>query len=515
MKRKTFLLSLLMTAFAAQAQTTYKLVWSDEFDSSISANWNKEVTANPSNNELQYYTASSTNVKVSNGNLILTGKRQTKGTKSFTSGRVNTNGKVYFTHGMVMARIKLPKTKGGLWPAFWMMGNDISTKGWPYCGEMDIVEWGNSGGFGGNEETYFSAAVHWGDNWSSHQYYSYATNNTYSVQDDYHIWKCLWTEDAMRCYLDDQEQPYFEALIGDGYGPQPYTHKPNHVLLNLAIGGDFPGILDPAKITALPNSGSTAEMYIDWVRIYQPEDAVNVKYVENDMDKVAEEDRTITVNVSASGSSDTGSLDVPAAPTPDYDAANVRSLFCDAYTGVGRGSFFETWGSSGETVKTVTLAEGDQATEVKNFGYVGFNYCSDYSSVNMSGMEYMHCDIYPSKDMSIGITPISTGPQEYDEIFYTVQGGKWNSVDVKLSDFKAKNSAIDYSKAFQTKWFGGDQKSTIYIDNVFYFKGAISGIEEVKSTAPGTLYDLQGRKITAQSDNLKGIYIKDGRKVVF
>lgn len=510
--KKLFLSALLMLsahAVSLQAQT-YKLVWADEFDSnSASANWNKEVTENPANNELQYYTNSTNNVRIENGNLVLTGIRETKGSKKFTSGRVNSNGKVYFTHGVVAARIKIPKTKGGLWPAYWMMGNDISQKGWPYCGELDIVEWGNSAG-AGREEKYFSAAIHWGADWQQHQYYSYATVNPYSVQDDYHIWICQWTENVMRCYLDDQTEPYFEGFIGNGYGPYPYVHKPSHILFNLAIGGDFPGITDPAKITALPQQGSKADMLVDWVRIYQLEGQENVKGGENDMNKVPEAERTITLpevkpNVE---------VDLTPAPTHDYTSRNVRALFSNQYTNRGSGSFFDTWGSAGEAIKTFDVVEGDQVEEVKNFGYVGFNYNSNYAATSMSTMDYMHCDIYPTKDMSIGITPITQGPQEYDEIYYDIKANQWNCVDIKLADFKAANPSMDYSKAFQTKWFGGDGKSTIYIDNILYYKGEPSDIHAtvMEKHEDDAIYDLMGRRVTTAAKH--GVFIQNNRKIV-
>lgn len=512
--KRTFLFSaLLMAGLVSQAQTTYKLVWADEFDNSTtSSHWNREVTENPANNELQYYTSASTNVKVEDGNLVLIGRREKKGNKSFTSGRVNSNGKVSFTHGVATARIKLPKTKGGLWPAFWMMGNDISQKGWPYCGEIDIVEWGNSAGRG-KEEKYFSAAIHWGENWQQHAYYSYPTTNGYSVQDDYHIWTCEWDENYMRCFLDDQQEPYFEASIGNGYGPYPYVHKPFHLLFNLAIGGDFPGITNPAQITALPNNGDEAMMYIDWVRIYQKEGQENITCPTsaNDKSKVPESEQTITIPGRAGQGG--GDFTLTPAPTPTYPAGNVRSLFCDNYTNLGSGSFFDTWGSAGEAIRTFDVAAGNKVEEVKNFGWVGFNYNSNYSSVNMSGMDYMHCDIYPSKSMSIGITPISLGPQEYDEIYYDVIGNQWNSIDVRLADFKAANPSIDYSKAFQTKWFGGDSRSTIYIDNIFYFKGEPSGIQQVETVnSDNRVYDLQGRSLTGTPQ--KGLYISNGRKFI-
>ena len=250
----------------------YQLVWSDEFDTNtLGTNWNVEVVGNPNNNEMQYYTNRASNVTIENGNLVLTARKESYGGKPFTSGRVNSQGKVRFTHGKIVARIKMPKTARGLWPAFWMMGDDITSVGWPKCGEIDIMEAGNAGGYNGNnEEKYFSGAIHWGEDWSQHQWWSpNAVTNDYSVQDDYHLFICEWDEEFIKCYLDQQTTPYYEASIGSQYGSSAYMHKPFHLLFNLAVGGDFPAIYDANGISALPYDGAEKKMYVDYVRVYQ------------------------------------------------------------------------------------------------------------------------------------------------------------------------------------------------------------------------------------------------------
>ena len=122
----------------------YKLVWQDLFDSEEldESVWNIEVNGNGGgNNELQYYSGNNVSIgaepETGKHCLILTAKKESYQGKSATSGRINSKGKKYFKYGRIEASIKLPKTANGLWPAFWMMGNDYDQVGWPKCGEIE------------------------------------------------------------------------------------------------------------------------------------------------------------------------------------------------------------------------------------------------------------------------------------------------------------------------------------------------------------------------------------------
>jgi len=258
------------------AAQNYKLVWSDEFDSNtLGTNWNVEVVSNPSNNEMQYYLKD--NVTIENGNLVITAKKQAKGNKSFTSGRVNSNNKVSFKHGKIEARIKMPKLNKGLWPAFWMMGEDITTKNWPYCGEIDIMEAGHKDAITkGVVEKQIAACLHWGSDMNHHEMTPFVTYNAnQSLTDDYHIFTCIWDENSISFYLDNSSTPYRSVKLTDAN--KEYFNKPFHILFNLAVGGDYPSIYSMSGITALTSS-SPAKMYVDWVRVYQEEDKNNITF---------------------------------------------------------------------------------------------------------------------------------------------------------------------------------------------------------------------------------------------
>jgi beta-glucanase (GH16 family) len=120
------------------------LVWADEFNGNTlnTSDWNYEIgngSGGWGNNELEYYTNSTKNAFVSNGNLIIEARKETIGNFNYSSARLTTANKKFFTYGRVDIRAKLPKTKG-IWPALWMLGTNISTVGWPASGEIDIME---------------------------------------------------------------------------------------------------------------------------------------------------------------------------------------------------------------------------------------------------------------------------------------------------------------------------------------------------------------------------------------
>lgn len=261
----------------------YYLVWQDLFDNnSLDGNvWNVEVRDDGGgNNELQYYTKENVTVgKDNNGNgcLIITAKRQNYGSKNFTSGRLTTQGRMRFCHGKIEASIKLPKTANGLWPAFWLLGDDINYNNWPNCGEIDILEMGNSDCFqNGTQDRFFNAACHWGpmSNGNHPNYYKPNTWN-YSLQDDqFHLYTMYWDDQKLTMYLDQDRypdaEPYGELYISDNSTNSSagrYFHHEFFVIFNLAIGGDFPHIYDANSITALANGD--AKMYVNYIRVYQ------------------------------------------------------------------------------------------------------------------------------------------------------------------------------------------------------------------------------------------------------
>lgn len=290
--KKYLLPALLMaatTAFAADSQSGtgetdgYKLVWQDLFDFGTlnPDRWNIEVNGSGGgNNELQYYTDRTENVRVGddgkgNGCLILTARREDHNNRNFTSGRINSKTKVAFTHGKIEASIKIPTTANGLWPAFWMMGNDYDQVGWPRCGETDIMEMGHGDGIAaGTHDRLFNGALHWANADGSHAQYAGVSTNPYNIQDgEFHLFTLIWDESEIRMYLDldrnPSAEPYLTMKVSEGELASQF-HKPGFILFNLAVGGDFPGIHDADGVTALNDGNSQSQsMFVNYVKVYE------------------------------------------------------------------------------------------------------------------------------------------------------------------------------------------------------------------------------------------------------
>lgn len=253
MKTLLFLLAFPLTLSAQN----YALAWSDEFPGTAldPAKWTYEIgqgSGGWGNNELQYYTASPTNVFVDTGYLHIVGKVENIGGAYFSSSRIKTQGLYDFTYGKVEARLKVPNGQG-LWPAFWMLGSNITTVGWPLCGEIDVMEHVNN-------ELIVHGTHHY-DNFG-HQY---AGGQIFADASQWHVYTVEWTPDAIAWFMDGTQ--FYQANIGAGSSSKEEFHEPFFLLLNLAIGGNWPG--NPNPSTIFP-----ATMMVDYVRVYQESNGI-------------------------------------------------------------------------------------------------------------------------------------------------------------------------------------------------------------------------------------------------
>lgn len=237
----------------------YTLVWSDEFSgTTLDGNtWNYE-TGNGSggwgNNELEYYTNSTKNVFVSNGNLIIEARKEAISGFNYSSARITTQNKKSFTYGRVDIRAKLPKGKG-IWPALWMLGSNINTVSWPACGEIDIME------LLGHEMTKSYGTLHYGASSATHgsKGGSY-TLSSGSFYDQFHVFSMEWKQDQVKLFVDDK---LFLTVNKSDVGSSPYPfNAPFFFIFNVAVGGNWPG--SPDATTTFPQ-----RMIVDYIRVFQ------------------------------------------------------------------------------------------------------------------------------------------------------------------------------------------------------------------------------------------------------
>jgi beta-glucanase (GH16 family) len=255
------------TAQAAKSDH-WKLTWSDEFDgpngsAPDASKWTPEIGTSEEGwgtHELEYYTARPENVHVENGNLVITALRENftapdGSTHAYTSARLKTQGKFTQKYGRFEARIKIPYGQG-VWPAFWMLGDDIPKVDWPACGEIDIME--NIG----KEPEKVHSTLH-GPGYSGDQGISapFSLQGPGKFADDFHVFAVEWVAKKISFYVDGQlvaTQTPKSLPVGKRW---VYDH-PFFVLLNFAVGGDWPG--SPAADTVFPQ-----RMLVDYVRVYR------------------------------------------------------------------------------------------------------------------------------------------------------------------------------------------------------------------------------------------------------
>ncbi|NRA94110.1 MAG: glycoside hydrolase family 16 protein [Psychroserpens sp.] len=251
------------------------LVWSDEFNTDGALDpmtWNYEIgdgtlnglPAGWGNNELQYYTSRPENVRVENGVLAITATQESFEGYNYTSGRITTQNLVERQYGRFEAKIRLPYGKG-IWPAFWLLGNDCDENAWPQCGEIDVME------YLGNAPSVVFGSVH-GPGYNAGD----SIGKDYILQDDrfdtdFHIFGIEWGPDYINYYVDgdlyQQITPELvnEEAVKDGdpanAGAWVFNGRPFYIIMNIAVGGNLPG--NPNAETVFPQS-----MYVDYVRVY-------------------------------------------------------------------------------------------------------------------------------------------------------------------------------------------------------------------------------------------------------
>ena len=241
----------------------WELVWQDEFNDDIidPFKWEHEVNADGGgNNELQYYTARTENSYIADSVLVIKAIKETYSsngeTREYTSARMRTKNKGDWLYGRFDIRAKLPQGQG-IWPAIWMLPTDWEYGGWAASGEIDIME------LVGHQPHIVYGTIHYGGTYPD----NLQTGTAYTLPsgifaDDFHLFTLIWKEGEMQWYVDGNHfLTITEWTSINGEFPAPFN-KRFHLLLNVAVGGNWPG--DPDVTTLFPQT-----MEINYVRVYK------------------------------------------------------------------------------------------------------------------------------------------------------------------------------------------------------------------------------------------------------
>ena len=262
--------SLLSLGGQAQKQKTpegYTLIWSDEFNGKNGSlpdpsKWTYDIGGSGwGNHELEYYTNRRENARIESGNLVITAREEPYNGPDgaefdYTSARLKTQGLFSQAYGRFEARIKVPAGQG-LWPAFWMLGDNFGSAGWPKCGEIDIMEnVGKEPGINHGSLHAPSATATTSDLTAT-----ITLPAGQKLSDAFHIYAVEWEPDAIRFYLDANLYATFSAAQWPPGGTWVFDHR-FFLILNVAVGGDWPG--SPDDTTEFPQT-----MLVDYVRVYK------------------------------------------------------------------------------------------------------------------------------------------------------------------------------------------------------------------------------------------------------
>jgi beta-glucanase (GH16 family) len=251
---KRIIVFLIISNISFSQQVKRKLVWEENFDgNTLNQNaWNYELgdgcpnLCGWGNSERQIYSTDNHNVQ--NGNLIITAK---KSETNYSSTRITTQGKKEFLYGRIEARAKLPIGKG-IWPAFWMLGSNIKSVGWPKCGEIDILE------YVGRDPHFVFTSLHTD---SSHgNTINTKKTNIPTIEEGFHVYTVDWTQDKIEFFVDNNSvYTYNPEIKNEATWP---FNKPFYILVNMAIGGNFGG-------PDVDDSIFPQQFEIDYIKVFQ------------------------------------------------------------------------------------------------------------------------------------------------------------------------------------------------------------------------------------------------------
>lgn len=399
------------------------LVWSDEFNGNAidSGTWTYDVSGGGfGNGQFEYDTARHENSYTTNGNLVIEARRENYLGNSFTSARMLTQGRFAFKYGTLEARIKMPNTANGLWPAFWMLGNNFPAIAWPGCGEVDIVEMGAKAGIDqGLQQEMIDSALHFSDATGKYANYVAWTNAPVDLSLDYHLYKVSWTPTNITFYLDDV--PYGSMDITADYLSE--FHQPMFPILNIAVGGynpSYTGVYSPDAVTAT----FPARMYVDYIRLY---------------------DNPYTQLYFGTNNMETGNFGVFTETTPVNDSLSYLTGTEPGFE-YGTNAALYIWNNMTPAATMPTPSEGSQCWSFDIAGGAWFGMgvlVPNFRNMVNYSDGYLHFDIKTTgtASMKVGIKSSRGGefwlPLGVDATseFGFARDGQWHSLKIPLNRF--------------------------------------------------------------------------------
>lgn len=434
------------------------VVWQDEFNGPEidTETWVWDVGQHGfGNGQLEYNTSRAKNSYIENGNLVIEAFREDYFGMQFTSARLNTQGRYAFKYGTLEARIKMPDTGNGLWPAFWLLGNNFPGIQWPQAGEIDIVEMGAKSGIAdGKQQERINSAIHYSNAADEYEYAAEWLDAPVDLSKDYHLYKMEWTPDSLTFYLDGV--PFASWDITPDYLTE--FHQPHFPILNLAIGGwdpSYTGVYSAAGVTALPAAGSSARMYIDWIRL---------------------EENPYTEIFLGADTAESGNFGVFTETTPVNNALVYGDDTASAFAYGSEAALF-TWNNMAEAS---VLADPSEGSEVWSFDvaagqWFGMGvFLPNFRNMKNYSDGFLHFDIKTTltDNIKVGIKS-SRGGESWQWVGNSAAGlgfardGQWHTVSIPLNGY----ANVDFNTIHQIFMIAADSASastTLSIDNVYW-----------------------------------------------
>jgi beta-glucanase (GH16 family) len=477
----------------------WEVTWIERFDgNSVNRNnWTPQIQANY-NNEVQCYTdddsSAQQNYKASDGTLKIIARRQDNScsglggeNKSWTSGRLNSKDKAEFLYGRIEARVRFSELKGGTWPAFWMLENRISenpikgdndTINWPNpgAGEIDVWEW-----FSNDGDSYITNFFNVG-NCGSDVRVSYP-GGAPDVQ-SFHTYAIEWTADNIKFFFND------DMVVEQDLSNCAQYEEPMFILLNVAMGGNLGGAIDPQLNTATMEVEYVAHCVQSDLNEFQQCNENTPLIIDEDNDGV-KTDLDQCPNTSKDTIVDQNGCKLvtepqTVAPDPQILAQQVISLFSDSYSDIVNIDYNPDWQQS--TQVTQIEISGNNVLKYAGLNYQGTDFANNKQDVTT--MDNVHLDYWTHDTTNLIFFLMSPGPKE-TSFTIDVQQKSWQSIIIPLSTF----SNVDLTDIFQLKVEGN---GTVYLDNIYFSSNVAmisdadrDGVEDNTDQCANTPTDVQ------------------------